>query len=231
MGAVCILRLQGHLFAALEIPNVVDVQVARVGGEDEGLRRETVDEGRRIDAAIRAVGVSVAHVIFRACCTHGSSGTAILAVTWPVMQSATLTMPSVPAEYSDVPSTLYPSVRQLPLCRRVCQMLSMVPKPFSDAIVSSLSSSSLAPEGSLYVCTWPLAKPTAMIGSSGWIACTKMSCSTGSAHKFSNILGLKMMWELVECISRQLQLEFLWSRGSAVAGQVQPDGLGRYIHT
>jgi len=34
-----------------------------------------------------------------------------------------------------------------------------------------------------------------------------------------------MMRELVECISRQLQLEFLWSRGSRLAGQVQPTAL------
>jgi hypothetical protein len=56
VGAVCVLGLEGDLVAAFEISNVVDVQCTRVGGEDEGLWREPVDERRRIDATIRAVG-------------------------------------------------------------------------------------------------------------------------------------------------------------------------------
>lgn len=36
--------------------------------------------------------------------THGSSGTAIFAATWPVVRWAALTMPSVPAEYNCAPS-------------------------------------------------------------------------------------------------------------------------------
>jgi hypothetical protein len=56
VGAVCVLGLEGDLVAAFEISNVVDVQCTRVSGEDEGLWREPVDERRRIDATIRAVG-------------------------------------------------------------------------------------------------------------------------------------------------------------------------------
>jgi len=37
---------------------------------------------------------------------YGSNGTDILAVTCPVVESAILTMPSVPAEYNDKPSKL-----------------------------------------------------------------------------------------------------------------------------
>ena len=121
---------------------------------------------------------------------YGSSGTAILAVTWPVVESATLTMPSVPAEYSCEPSTLKPRVLQLPLCRRVFQTVSMWPKPLSDANTAPLSLSSPALPGSLYVCTWPDASPTATIGSSGWIACAKRSYSSGIAHTFSNMVVL-----------------------------------------
>lgn len=99
---------------------------------------------------------------------YGSNGTAIFAVTLPVEESAILTIPSVPAEYSCDPSTLYPSVRQLPLCRLVFQTESIWPYPFSEASVSSLSLSwSLAPAGNRYVWTCPDDRPTATIGSSG----------------------------------------------------------------
>jgi hypothetical protein len=53
--AVRVLRPQGHLVATLEIPNVVDVQRARVSSENDGLRREGVDECGRIDTAIGAI--------------------------------------------------------------------------------------------------------------------------------------------------------------------------------
>ena len=54
MRAVRILGLQRNLFAALEVSDIVDVQRAGVGGENERLRREGVNECGRIDAAIRA---------------------------------------------------------------------------------------------------------------------------------------------------------------------------------
>jgi len=67
------------------------------------------------DRAWTSVGASmpplflshVRHVSIRSTASaYGSKGTAILAVTWPVAESATLTIPSVPAEYNDVPSKL-----------------------------------------------------------------------------------------------------------------------------
>ena len=52
MWAMGVFGFQRHLFAAFEVPNIVNVQRARVGGENEGLRREGVDDCGRIDATI-----------------------------------------------------------------------------------------------------------------------------------------------------------------------------------
>jgi hypothetical protein len=119
--------------------------------------------------------------------TYGSSGIAILAVTLPVVMSAALTMPSVPAEYNCEPSTPKPSALQLPLCRRVFHVVSISPNPFSEASVSSPSSSSLGPSGRRKVWTWPEASPTETIGSSGWIAWVKTSWGSGRVQTFSNM--------------------------------------------
>jgi hypothetical protein len=155
----------GRLLGA-EVADVVDVQGGGVGCEDEGLRGEGVDERRGVDATVGTTNVSSRPCMGRGTVwAYASRGTAILAVTWPVVESATFTIPSVPAEYSCEPSTLKPSVLQLPLCRRVFHTVSMCPNPL--AAVVSLSLSSLALPGSLYVCTCPDARPTATIGSAG----------------------------------------------------------------
>lgn len=55
VGAVRVLWLQRHFSPAPEISDVVDVQRARVGAEDERLGREGMDQRRRIDGAVGAV--------------------------------------------------------------------------------------------------------------------------------------------------------------------------------
>lgn len=216
MRAVCRLWLEDRFCA--EIADIVDVQRRRVGAEDERLWGEGVDEGRRVDMSGDAVTISTLCSVWRNdVWTYASDGSVILAVTLPVIESATLTMPSVPAEYSDEPSRLYASVRQLPLCRRVFQAVSMCPKPLSEANVASLSLSSLAPAGSLYVCTCPDARPTATIGSSGWIACANRSESSGIVHRFSNMVAVVVLPQKGPALS-QLQLfcgQLLWREGAA----------------
>jgi hypothetical protein len=56
--AMCVLGLQGLLAVGLEVSDIVDVECARVGGEDNGLRREGVNECGWIDVAVGAVRVS-----------------------------------------------------------------------------------------------------------------------------------------------------------------------------
>jgi hypothetical protein len=78
---VGILGLQRDLLAASKVSDVVDVQCSGVGGEDERLRRESVDKCGRIDATVGAI--SCQHFLPSTPQeeAHGSSGTVIFAVT------------------------------------------------------------------------------------------------------------------------------------------------------
>jgi hypothetical protein len=68
-------------------------------------------------------------------------------------------------------------------------MESTMPFPSLRILVSASASSSdeVGPAGSLNVSTWPLDRPTVSNGSVGWIAVVKMSASSGSVQRFSNM--------------------------------------------
>lgn len=57
MGVVCLLGL--HIFAAIEVAEVVDVEGGGIGADEEGLRSEGVYDGGVVDsgAFVPAIGI------------------------------------------------------------------------------------------------------------------------------------------------------------------------------
>ena len=130
---------------------VIEVQRARVGREQESLRGESMNDGRCINGANQETAVSYTklqmYTVAIVTYPFFSGGIAILFSTCPVSVLAALTSPSVPDEYSAWPSVPKPKQRQLPLWRLVRHMVSMWPLPLRadelDAASSSPSPSSL----------------------------------------------------------------------------------------
>lgn len=132
--------------------DVVDMQRGRIGREDEMLGRGDGEQGWRVwlatfaDELVGSRSVIWSSLVRMYLC----NGTAILLTTVPVSVSAHLSMPSVPAEIRCCPS-LGPKTRarQLPLCRRVFQMVLMSPWSLSideGLLTRSRSASYPAPE-------------------------------------------------------------------------------------
>lgn len=172
------------------LSKIVQMQRGRVRREKQRLRRKRMDNSRCVDAstflathAHRHNG----HIYIHA--YPFSSGIAILFSTTPVSALATLTRPSVPAEKSDSPSTPNPRQRQLPLWRRVLHTVSMWPVPLRAADSDAVS------DGRRKVCTWPVARPTATIGSLGCTACANSSAESGREQTVSNMAACSYLAE------------------------------------